>query len=646
MPYAGIKKNAAFTFDMVVVDSSSRPDLKANPTIAAGDWKISKDGGALANLTTLPVVAPASSVIIKIVLSATEMNANRITIIGIDAAGAQWDDNAETIVTTPLDADIVEIQNVAATATDLTDMLTNGWDADDNTMRSDVIQIKGATVSVDNIESVFLGTGAADDVDLSARSMVLDSDAGDALHIKTSGASGGHALHLESNTALKSTFFVEVGPSGVAAMHLNSDSTTANALLLDNTTGGTGAASLLKLKAEGTGYEIDYTLGGVAGANAIKIHTSAASPPGGDAVSITPTDSGNNNAINLLGALLGSGLLTRGGGTDGSSGYKSTSTATNGNGEEYVKTGTGEEIKAAFISAIDNKVLISTDAQDLSATLDVNTKTFTTALDLTATMKTSVNTEVDNALDTAIPVSPTADSINERIKTMDDLIASGGGGDLAAILADTNQIQGKLPSKAFLTGTTNSDGDIQLDDATGVLATGAIASTSFAAGAITATVIANAAIDAATFAAGAIDAAAINTGAITAAKFAAGAIDAAAIATDAITAAKIAANAIGSSELDVSAVNEIRDAIFGLVLDDTQTETYSADSFAFILREIHSATFNKRELDIIGGIRKQKYFKYDGTTQLALASIRDSIGNTMTNAFPAAPSMLRRDKPA
>jgi len=35
-----------------------------------------------------------------------------------------------------------------------------------------------------------------------------------------------------------------------------------------------------------------------------------------------------------------------------------------------------------------------------------------------------VNTEVDNALDTAIPDSPTANSINERIEAMDDGIVS------------------------------------------------------------------------------------------------------------------------------------------------------------------------------------------------------------------------------
>lgn len=62
--------------------------------------------------------------------------------------------------------------------------------------------------------------------------------------------------------------------------------------------------------------------------------------------------------------------------------------------------------------------------------------------DLTAAMKASVNAEVDSALDTAIPGVPTADSINQRIRSMDLLTEASGAGDLAAILADTNELQG------------------------------------------------------------------------------------------------------------------------------------------------------------------------------------------------------------
>lgn len=52
-----------------------------------------------------------------------------------------------------------------------------------------------------------------------------------------------------------------------------------------------------------------------------------------------------------------------------------------------------------------------------------------------------INAAVDAALNTAIPGSPTADSINERIKAIDELTEAAGGGDLAAILADTNELQ-------------------------------------------------------------------------------------------------------------------------------------------------------------------------------------------------------------
>lgn len=75
--------------------------FKANPTIAAGDFKISKDGGALANLTTLPSVEPAVSIWVKVTLSATEMTADNVSVQAIDqTATKEWADWAVTIVTT------------------------------------------------------------------------------------------------------------------------------------------------------------------------------------------------------------------------------------------------------------------------------------------------------------------------------------------------------------------------------------------------------------------------------------------------------------------------------------------------------------------------------------------------------------------
>ena len=69
--------------------------------------------------------------------------------------------------------------------------------------------------------------------------------------------------------------------------------------------------------------------------------------------------------------------------------------------------------------------------------------------DLTATMKASVNAEVDTALNTAIPGSPTADSINERVKAIDDKLPAGNIGDATAanqatMIADVATVDGNV----------------------------------------------------------------------------------------------------------------------------------------------------------------------------------------------------------
>lgn len=66
---------------------------QVNPTIASGDFQFSKDESALANLGTLPSVAPASSKQVRLVISATEAECTRLMVYGADAAGAEWDDD-------------------------------------------------------------------------------------------------------------------------------------------------------------------------------------------------------------------------------------------------------------------------------------------------------------------------------------------------------------------------------------------------------------------------------------------------------------------------------------------------------------------------------------------------------------------------
>lgn len=86
------KKNTGYIFYTALVDAANPGSLKANPTIAAGDFQISTDGAAFDDIETLPVVEPAGSVAVKVALSSDEMNGDKVLVQGIDAAGAEWQD--------------------------------------------------------------------------------------------------------------------------------------------------------------------------------------------------------------------------------------------------------------------------------------------------------------------------------------------------------------------------------------------------------------------------------------------------------------------------------------------------------------------------------------------------------------------------
>jgi hypothetical protein len=101
MAYNPPNKNEDFVFYLALEDMSVAGTFKANPTIAAGDFQVSKDDGALTNLATLPTVSPAGSVWVKISLSATEMNADVVKIQAIDQTSPkEWADFALAIPTT------------------------------------------------------------------------------------------------------------------------------------------------------------------------------------------------------------------------------------------------------------------------------------------------------------------------------------------------------------------------------------------------------------------------------------------------------------------------------------------------------------------------------------------------------------------
>lgn len=113
--YVTPKKNTAFVFYVSLVSQSDTKTMQTNPTLAAGDVKVSIDGGALANLTTLPTVTPTGSAMVKVSLSAAEMNGDNITVVFKDAAGAEWADLTVNIQTTANQIDDLALASTLGT---------------------------------------------------------------------------------------------------------------------------------------------------------------------------------------------------------------------------------------------------------------------------------------------------------------------------------------------------------------------------------------------------------------------------------------------------------------------------------------------------------------------------------------------------
>lgn len=100
-PYNPPKSGEDFQIRIALQDFSAPGSFRANPTIAAGDFKVDIDGGGLTNLTTLPSVSPAAGVAVLISLSAAEMTGGVITVVGIDQTSPkEWADFFLSIPTT------------------------------------------------------------------------------------------------------------------------------------------------------------------------------------------------------------------------------------------------------------------------------------------------------------------------------------------------------------------------------------------------------------------------------------------------------------------------------------------------------------------------------------------------------------------
>lgn len=116
-----------------LVDQSNTKKFKSSATIASGDIRYSRNGGAFTNPTTLPSVDPGSSVQVKLTLLAAEtstwVKGDQVTWAFVDQSGAEWADMGLAVKVgdaTPS----VAVASVAAGAITAAAIATDAIDAD------------------------------------------------------------------------------------------------------------------------------------------------------------------------------------------------------------------------------------------------------------------------------------------------------------------------------------------------------------------------------------------------------------------------------------------------------------------------------------------------------------------------------------
>ncbi len=115
----------AYTFTIGLFDVATPGRFKSTPTLAAGDFQLSKDGGALTDLATLPAETPAGSGLVLVRLSATEMTAAKVSVKWSDPQ-LEWSDGhywCDVPVST-LDNQAAAVKNALADA-----LLQRDWTA-------------------------------------------------------------------------------------------------------------------------------------------------------------------------------------------------------------------------------------------------------------------------------------------------------------------------------------------------------------------------------------------------------------------------------------------------------------------------------------------------------------------------------------
>lgn len=498
------KKNVAWTF-YTALEAAAGGSYQANPTLAAGDAQVSIDGGAFANLGTLPDVDPNSGRAVKVVLAQAEMNGDNIVVQFVDQAGAEWKEQIIAITTTVqteddlatqtsvntiddfLDTEVAAIKaktdNLPTDPADASDVAA-AIDAVDNFVDTEVAAIltaigtpAGASLSADvaavkaDTAAILVDTGTTLDgripaalvggrMDANVGAISTDATAADNLETMLDGTGGQvltlGQLRINSSAAGGAVDIDNSGGDAISATSGGADGYGISAT-------GNGAGSGILAFAGATGTAGLYAKGNGAapgvkaegGATGIGLYATA----GTNQAAVKAEGNGSGSGVSATGGATGHGMLVTGGATSGD-GLRAVA-ATEGDGIEGVGAGTGRDLNVDQLPA----ALVGGRMDSSVGAMAADTLT-------ASALATDAVAEIQSGLATAAALDAVDNFVDTEIATIITDVAAVKA-DTAAILVDTGTtLDGRIP--AALVGG-------RMDSNVGAVAANAIADAGLAA---------------------------------------------------------------------------------------------------------------------------------------------------------------------
>lgn len=247
--------------------------ILTTPTIAAGDFKVSIDGGAFANLATLP--SEEQSGMLEIDLSASEMNGDEIFVKAVDASGDEWHSQAWCIHTVAQTLDTVDSNVDSILADTGTDGVVLANDAITSAKfdESTAFPLKSADTGATQIARV-----GADGDTLETLSDQLDAVTTDTNELQTDWTNGGR-LDLIVDAILTDTAEIGAAGAGLSGIPWNAAwdaefDTTAQVVdavwdeaLSGHVTAGTSGKAVADIEADTNELQTDNVPGLIAALN-------------------------------------------------------------------------------------------------------------------------------------------------------------------------------------------------------------------------------------------------------------------------------------------------------------------------------------------------------------------------------------------